>query len=153
LPGIASTRWIFNTDQGSQFTSHAFTTMLIDADIAIGVDGKGAWRDNIFVERLWRSLKNEEVYLRAYASVPEARESIGRYLDFYNRKRPHQGLAGITPIRPSSTRCRQSRRRPDVKGAKPLIVGTKNVQTNRATSRNPKARSSAACSSRILPEP
>lgn len=88
---------IFNTDQGSQFTSRAFTTMLLGAGIAISMDGKGAWRDNVFVERLWRSLKHEEVYLRAYASVSEARASIGRYLDFYNRRRPHQGLAGLTP--------------------------------------------------------
>ena len=88
---------IFNTDQGSQFTSRAFTTMLIGNGIAISMDGKGAWRDNVFVERLWRSLKHEEVYLRAYASVSEARASIGRYLDFYNRRRPHQGLAGQTP--------------------------------------------------------
>ncbi len=61
------------------------------------MDGKGCWRDNVFVERLWRSLKQEEVYLRAYASVSEARASIARYLDFYNRRRPHQRLAGITP--------------------------------------------------------
>lgn len=88
---------IFNTDQGSQFTSRAFTTMLTGNGVAISMDGKGAWRDNVFVERLWRSLKHEEVYLRAYASVSEARSSIGRYLDFYNRRRPHQGLAGQTP--------------------------------------------------------
>jgi putative transposase len=88
---------IFNTDQGSQFTSRAFTMMLIGNGVAISMDGKGAWRDNVFVERLWRSLKHEEVYLRAYASVTEARASIGRYLDFYNRRRPHQGLAGQTP--------------------------------------------------------
>ena len=88
---------IFNTDQGSQFTSRAFTTMLIGNGVAISMDGKGAWRDNVFVERLWRSLKHEEVYLRAYASVSEARASIGRYLDFYNQRRPHQGLAGSTP--------------------------------------------------------
>jgi putative transposase len=87
---------IFNTDQGSQFTSQAFTTMLLGAGIAISMDGKGAWRDNVLVERLRRSLKHEEVYLRAYASVSEARASIGRYLDFYNRRRPHQGLAGLT---------------------------------------------------------
>lgn len=88
---------IFNTDQGSQFTSRAFTMMLIGNGVAISMDGKGAWRDNVFVERLWRSLNHEEVYLRAYASVSEARASIGRYLDFYNRRRLHQGLAGLTP--------------------------------------------------------
>ena len=79
---------IFNTDQGSQFTSAAFTGLLQDNAIAISMDGKGAWRDNVFVERLWRSVKYEEVYLRAYDSVAEARASIGRYLDFYNGKTP-----------------------------------------------------------------
>jgi putative transposase len=72
---------IFNTDQGSQFTGTAFTGMLIKNGIAISMDGKGAWRDNVFVERLWRSVKYEEVYLRAYESVSEARASIGRYLE------------------------------------------------------------------------
>ena len=75
---------IFNTDQGSQFTGLGFTQVLKDAKIAISMDGKGAWRDNVFVERLWRTVKYEEVYLRAYASVSEARDSIGRYLGFYN---------------------------------------------------------------------
>ena len=69
---------IFNTDQGSQFTSLDFTGVLLDAKVAISMDGKGAWRDNVFVERLWRSVKYEEVYLRAYDSVSEARASIGR---------------------------------------------------------------------------
>ena len=88
---------IFNTDQGSQFTSADFTGLLADNGVAISMDGKGAWRDNVFVERLWRSVKYEEVYLRAYDSVAEARASIGRYLDFYNRKRPHSSLGGLTP--------------------------------------------------------
>ena len=88
---------IFNTDQGSQFTSEAFTSVLRDKNIAISMDGKGAWRDNVFVERLWRSVKYEEVYLKAYASVAEARAGIGSYLNFYNTKRPHQGLDGNTP--------------------------------------------------------
>ena len=88
---------IFNTDQGSQFTSLAFTGVLIENDIAISMDGKGAWRDNVFVERLWRSVKYEEVYLRAYDGVSEARASIGRYLDFYNGRRPHSSLDGMTP--------------------------------------------------------
>ena len=79
---------IFNTDQGSQFTGSAFTRVLATNGIAISMDGKGAWRDNVFVERLWRSVKYEEVYLRAYESVSEARTSIGRYLDFYNGRRP-----------------------------------------------------------------
>ena len=88
---------IFNTDQGSQFTGAAFTGVLADNAIAISMDGKGAWRDNVLVERLWRSVKYEEVYLRAYDSVSEARTSIGRYLDFYNRRRPHSSLDGTTP--------------------------------------------------------
>lgn len=75
---------IFNSDQGSQFTSTAFTAVLHREKIAISMDGKGCWRDNVFVERLWRSVKYEEVYLNAYASVPEARAGIGRYLTFYN---------------------------------------------------------------------
>jgi putative transposase len=78
---------IFNTDQGSQFTSHGFTSVLLKNEIAISMDGKGAWRDNVFVERLWRSIKYEEVYLKAYDSVSEARASIGRYLTFYNGRR------------------------------------------------------------------
>jgi putative transposase len=88
---------IFNTDQGSQFTSAAFTGLLQDNAIAISMDGKGSWRDNVFVERLWRSIKYEEVYLRAYDSVGEARSSIGRYLGFYNGKRPHSSLDARTP--------------------------------------------------------
>ncbi len=88
---------IFNTDQGSQFTGAAFTGVLADNGIAISMDGKGAWRDNVFVERLWRSVKYEEVYLRAYDSVGDARASIGRYLSFYNSRRPHSSLDGATP--------------------------------------------------------
>jgi putative transposase len=88
---------IFNTDQGSQFTGVAFTSVLIENGIAISMDGKGAWRDNVFVERLWRSVKYEEVYLKAYDTAYEARTSIGRYLDFYNRRRPHSSLDGATP--------------------------------------------------------
>jgi putative transposase len=88
---------IFNTDQGSQFTGAAFTDVLIKSGIAISMDGKGAWRDNVFVERLWRSVKYEEVYLRAYDTASEARASIGRYLDFYNRRRPHSSLDGASP--------------------------------------------------------
>jgi putative transposase len=88
---------IFNTDQGSQFTSADFTGLLVNNAIAISMDGKGSWRDNVFVERLWRSVKYEEVYLRAYDSVSQARASLGRYLDFYNRKRPHSSLDARTP--------------------------------------------------------
>ena len=88
---------IFNTDQGSQFTSAEFVKVLKNAGIAISMDGKGAWRDNVFVERLWKSIKYEEVYLRAYETVSQARASIGRYLNFYNGRRPHSRLGRKTP--------------------------------------------------------
>ena len=88
---------IFNSDQGSQFTASAFTDVLAASGIRISMDGKGAWRDNVFVERLWRSVKYEEVYLRAYDTVSEARASIGRYFNFYNGRRPHSSLDGMTP--------------------------------------------------------
>jgi len=88
---------IFNTDQGAQFASTDFTGMLQDHGIAISMDGKGCWKDNIFVERLWRSIKYEEVYLHAYASVSEAKAGLGRYLTQYNTARPHSSLADQTP--------------------------------------------------------
>jgi putative transposase len=88
---------IFNTDQGSQFTSADFTGLLAKHKIAISMDGKGAWRDNVFVERLWRSVKYEEVYLKAYDTVSEAHASLGSYLAFYNRIRPHSAHGGRTP--------------------------------------------------------
>ena len=88
---------IFNTDQGSQFTGAEFTGVLLKNGIAISMDGKGSWRDNVFVERLWRSVKWEEVYLRAYDTVSEARTSIGSYLEFYNSGRPHSSLDRRTP--------------------------------------------------------
>jgi len=88
---------IFNTDQGSQFTSERFTALLLKHAVKISMDGKGAWRDNVFVERLWRTVKYEEVYLRAYDTVAEAQASIGRYLDFYNAGRPHSHHGGRTP--------------------------------------------------------
>ena len=88
---------IFNTDQGSQFTNLEFTTVLLKAEVAISMDGKGAWRDNLFVERLWRSIKYEEIYLRAYDSFGEARTSIGRYLNLCNGRRPHSSLDRKTP--------------------------------------------------------
>jgi putative transposase len=88
---------IFNTDQGSQFTCQAFTGRLKEEGISISMDGKGRWRDNVFVERLWRSIKYEEVYLHAYDSVAEARASLGRYIDFYNSTRPHSSLKAQTP--------------------------------------------------------
>jgi putative transposase len=83
--------------ESAQFTSQAFTGLLLREKIAISMDGRGAWRDNVIVERLWRSVKYEEVYQRAYAGVSEARASIGRYLSFYNGKRPHSSLAAKTP--------------------------------------------------------
>ena len=88
---------ILNSDQGSQFTSMAFTGLLRDNGIAISMDGRGAWRDNVFVERLWRSIKCEEVYLRAYNAVSDARTLIGKYLAFYNSGRPHSSLDRMTP--------------------------------------------------------
>lgn len=88
---------IMNTDQGSQFTSADFITTLEANRIAISMDGKGCWRDNVFVERLWKSIKYEEVYLRAYDTVSEAKASLGRYIAFYNARRPHSSLDGRTP--------------------------------------------------------
>lgn len=88
---------IFNTDQGSRFASLEFTQLLKDHGIAISMDGKGFWRDNVFVERLWKSIKYEEVYLRAYDSVSAARDGIRRYMAFYNAQRPHSALNGSTP--------------------------------------------------------
>ena len=88
---------IFNTDQGAQFTSEAFTGTLKAAGIRISMDGKGRWVDNVFVERLWRSLKYEEVYLKAYETVAQARQGMGNYFRFYNRERRHQSLDRQTP--------------------------------------------------------
>ena len=88
---------IFNTDQGSQFTSDEFTNVLKEAGVTISMDGKGRWMDNVFIERLWRSLKYEEVYLHAYDTIPDAREGIGRWTDFYNQRRKHQALDKRTP--------------------------------------------------------
>ena len=88
---------IFNTDQGVQFTSAAFVDELAGRSVRISMDGKGRYLDNIFIERLWRSLKYEEVYIKAYGSVAEARRSLGEWLAFYNNVRPHQSLAYRTP--------------------------------------------------------
>lgn len=89
---------IFNTDQGSQFTSEDFTGMLAAAGIRISMDGRGRWIDNVFIERLWRSLKYEDIYLKGYADGREARAGIGEWLTFYNHRRPHQALANRTPM-------------------------------------------------------
>ncbi len=88
---------IFNTDQGSQFTDEDWIAMLAGAGIAISMDGKGRWIDNVFIERLWRSVKYEEVYLRGYANGTEARQSLARYFSFYNSKRLHENLDYATP--------------------------------------------------------
>ncbi|AWV05403.1 IS3 family transposase (plasmid) [Burkholderia sp. JP2-270] len=88
---------IVNTDQGSQFTANAFTEAVLGRGILLSMDGKGSWRDNVFVERVWRSIKYEEVYLKAYESVSHARRSIGEYINLYNRNRPHSSLADQTP--------------------------------------------------------
>jgi len=88
---------IFNTDQGCQFTSQEFTGLLNAHGIQISMDGKGCWRDNVFVERLWKSIKYEEVYLHAYETVRAAHQGLERYLTFYNQTRPHRALDGKTP--------------------------------------------------------
>jgi len=88
---------IFNTDQGSQFTSEGFTSLLASRGVAISMDGRGRWLDNVFIERLWRSVKYEEVYLKAYDNLTEARRELAAYFEFYNRRRRHQGLADRTP--------------------------------------------------------
>jgi putative transposase len=88
---------IFNSDQGSQFTCEGFTSVLADHGVAISMDGRGRWLDNVFIERLWRSVKHEEVYLKAYENLVEARRELGAYFDFYNRRRRHQGLNDRTP--------------------------------------------------------
>jgi len=89
---------IFNTDQGSQFTSAAFTGVLAAAGIRISMDGRGRWMDNVFIERLWRSVKYEDIYLKGYADGREAKAGIGAWVAFYNAQRPHQALANRTPL-------------------------------------------------------
>jgi putative transposase len=89
---------IFNTDQGSQFTSAAFTAVLLAAGIKVSMDGRGRWMDNVFIERLWRSLKHEDIYLKGYADGHEAKRGIASWVVFYNTRRPHQALANRTPM-------------------------------------------------------
>lgn len=89
---------IFNSDQGSQFTSQVFTAVLEKADVQISMDGRGRWMDNVFIERLWRSLKHEEVYLKHYGDAREARQGIAQWIAFYNTRRPHQALGYKTPF-------------------------------------------------------
>jgi putative transposase len=88
---------IFNSDQGCQFTSEGFTNVLHAHGVAISMDGRGRWMDNVFIERLWRSVKYEEVYLKGYDSIPEARRELAAYFEFYNTERAHQGLGDRTP--------------------------------------------------------
>lgn len=88
---------IFNTDQGAQFNSTVFTNALLERGVKVSMDGKGRWVDNVFIERLWRSLKYEEVYLHAYENLDDARRGIDAYINFYNRERPHQSLGYQTP--------------------------------------------------------
>ena len=88
---------IFNSDQGSQFTCEGFTGLLRDHGVAISMDGRGRWMDNVFIERLWRSVKYEEVYLKAYENLTEARRELADYFELYNLRRKHQGLGGRTP--------------------------------------------------------
>jgi putative transposase len=88
---------IFNTDQGSQFTGADFTSALIEAGVRISMDGRGRWMDNVFIERLWRSLKHEDIYLKGYADGREAKAGIGAYFAIYNHERPHEALDFATP--------------------------------------------------------
>ena len=89
---------IFNTDQGSQFTTPRFTDLLTEAGVKVSMDGKGRWMDNVFIERLWRSLKYECVYLRAFETGSEARAGVGKWIAYYNAERPHSALGGRTPL-------------------------------------------------------
>src|ERR1700689_2229126 len=100
---------IFNTDQGSQFTSFAFTNTLKDADIRISMDGRGRWMDNVFIERLWRSLKYECVYLNAFETGSEARIGIGRWIGYYNADRPHSTFGGRTPDEVYATQANEEK--------------------------------------------
>jgi len=107
---ISSFEMLQRPVESTQFTSEEFTGALKARGVAISMDGKGAWRDNIFVERLWRSIKYEEVYLHAYDSVIHAKAGLERYIDFYNTARPHSSLDKKTPTSSTSRRCRLSNR-------------------------------------------
>ena len=111
LPAIArfGKPEIFNTDQGSQFTSFAFTNTLKDAEIRISMDGRGRWMDNVFIERLWRSLKYECVYLNAFETGNEARTGIGRWITSYNDDRPHSAFGGRTPDKVYATQATEEK--------------------------------------------
>jgi putative transposase len=88
---------VFNTDQGTQFTSQDFINVLVTNNISIGMDGRGSYLDNIFVERLWRTVKYQNVYLKGYQTIPEAQTGLAECFEFYNKERPHQGLDNKTP--------------------------------------------------------
>lgn len=90
---------IFNSDQGSQFTSQAFTSVLKERGVAISMDGRGRWRDNVIIERLWRTVKYEDIYLHGYETITAARNGLKRYFAFYNGRRPHSALGAATPER------------------------------------------------------
>jgi putative transposase len=126
---------ILNTDQGSQFTCHSFTDILVEHQIAISMDGRGSWRDNVFLERFWRSVKYEEVYLRAYDSVDEARASLSRYITTIGLIR---ALTDARPIKPSSTRCLSARRPNPGRGS--TYRRGNSVQTTAATSLLPDSK-------------
>jgi putative transposase len=113
---------IFNTDQGAQFTAAAFTGRLAKLGIAISMDGRGRWLDNVFVERLWRSLKYEEVHLKAYADGREARAGIGWWMSFYNDRRSHQALGNLTPMQ-----CRRDRGRAVDMAPRIAVLGLDNA--------------------------
>ena len=133
---------IFNTDQGSQFTSREFTQVLRDHGVRISMDGKGRYADNIFVERLWRTVKYEEVYLKAYADAKEARRELGAYFRFYNDQRPHQALGYRTPAEvyhqamnvqgeaPEERRCSPEPARVSLAGAAGLSLNSTSILSN-----------------------
>ncbi len=129
---------IVNTDQGSQFTAGAFTEAVLSCGMRLSMDGKGSWRDNGFVERVWRSIEYEEVYLKAYESVSHARRFVGEYINLYNRKRPHLSLADQTPERHISRRCLRLNRQHDCLG--------RSTSTSRNTVRTSETTSTQRCS-------
>ena len=120
---------VFNTDQGSQFTSQEFTQVLQDRGVKISMDGKGRYVDNIFVERLWRTVKYEEVYLKAYASAGEVRRELGAYFRFYNDQRPHQALGYRTPgeVFSEATAFREEESKKGRSAPEPVLVSSAEV--------------------------
>lgn len=122
---------IFNTDQGSQFTSPRFVDLLKDAGVRVSMDGRGRWMDNVFIERLWRSLKYECVYIHAFETGSELRAGLTRWIGYYNTTRPHSALAGATPTRPmGKSRCRPIRGSPRI-GRTPSTNWRRDLNLNR----------------------